>query len=294
MSLWLDFLGAQIRYIQTPTFGRVRIAEAGQGNSEALFLMHGIGGHLEAYAKNLMALSDQYHVIAFDFVGHGYSEKKTDIRYTADNYAEQLRELMDALGIDKAHIQGESLGGIVTGKFVVRYPQRVLRAVLNTAGGIPIVTEKGKQDLKDLAELSKQSYATGPTFDSVLARMRWLFYEGNWPLLSDELVSTRLKIYTETGFSKTAPLLYKALGKPQEGDDPKMMMIDLENLPCEILFLWTRFNPIHDLEAAEQACARVPKGQLYVMQADCGHWPQFEAPNEFNETMRRFLSTGKA
>ncbi|RLA10650.1 MAG: hypothetical protein DRQ60_10950 [Gammaproteobacteria bacterium] len=294
MSLWLDFMGAQIRYVQTPGFGRVRIAEAGQSNPEALFLMHGIGGHLEAYAKNLLALSEHYHVIAFDFVGHGYSEKKTDLQYTANAYAEQLREVMDVLAIEQAHIQGESLGGIVAGKFVVRYPDRVLRVVLNTAGGIPIVTQKGKQDLKDLAALSKQSYATGPTFESVQARMRWLFNEKNWDLVSDELVSTRLKIYTETGFSETAPLVYQALGKPKEGDDPNMMMIDLENLPCETLFLWTRENPIHDLESAKQACARVPQGQLYVMEAECGHWPQYEAPAEFNQVMVRFLSTGQA
>lgn len=294
MSLWLDFLGAQIRYVQTPTFGRVRVAEAGRGNDEALFLMHGIGGHLEAYAKNVVPLADQYHVIAFDFVGHGYSEKKTDIQYTPDTYAEQLRELMDALGIQRAHIQGESLGGLVTGRFVVRYPERVLRAVLNTAGGIPIVTEKGRRDLAELAELSRQSSGQAPTFQSVQARMQWLMYRDNWHLLDEELVGTRLHIYTRTGFNKTAPLIYQRLANLQEDREVDQMTIELEKIPCETLFLWTRHNPIHDVAAAEQAYVRVPRGQLYVMQAECAHWPQYEAPEEFNQVMRRFLSTGQA
>ena len=79
MSIWLDFLGAEIRFFDTPTYGRVRVAEAGKGKPEALFLMHGIGGHIEAYSKNVVTLGRSFHTIAFDFVGHGLSEKKTDI-----------------------------------------------------------------------------------------------------------------------------------------------------------------------------------------------------------------------
>ena len=43
--------------------------------------MHGIGGHLEAYAKNVLPLSSDFHVVAFDFVGHGLSAKPLDIDY---------------------------------------------------------------------------------------------------------------------------------------------------------------------------------------------------------------------
>lgn len=60
MSLWLDLLGATVRHVDTASFGRIRIVEAGMGRPEALFLMHGIGGHLEAYAKNVLALSEHF------------------------------------------------------------------------------------------------------------------------------------------------------------------------------------------------------------------------------------------
>ena len=69
MSLWLDFLGTEIRYIQTPTYGKIRIAEAGRNNKEIILFQHGLNGHLEAYAKNIFALSSRFHVIAFDYVG---------------------------------------------------------------------------------------------------------------------------------------------------------------------------------------------------------------------------------
>ncbi|RDK06591.1 alpha/beta fold hydrolase [Cupriavidus lacunae] len=293
MSIWIDLLGAEIRYIETPRFGRTRIAEAGKGNAEALILMHGIGGHLEAYAKNVTALADRYHVIAFDYVGHGLSEKKTDIGYSIDDYVEQLRELMDALGIERAHISGESLGGVVSGFFGCKYPQRVLRMVLNTSGGIPIVSEQGKRDLQHLAELSARNFGKAPTRESVRARMQWLIYEGNWNLLDDELIDSRLAFYSREDFQKSAPLVFGRLMRKANDDSQRMDMIDLEKLQCETLLLWTRYNPIHDVAAAEAALPHLQRGSLYVLKGDAAHWPQYEQPDEFNSVMRSFLSTGR-
>ncbi|MFK4754697.1 alpha/beta fold hydrolase [Oceanobacter antarcticus] len=291
MSLWLDFLGAEVRYVETPTFGRFRIAESGKGNQETLFLMHGIGGHIEAYAKNLMPLSETFHTIAFDFIGHGLSEKRTDIDYLPSTYVEMLAELMDAMDIQKAHISGESLGGWVAGMFATRYPERTLRLILNTAGGIPVVTEKGRQDIRDLDDLNRKNFGKAPTVDSVRERMQWLIHESNWGLLDDELIGSRLAIYTRPEFQQSAPLVFSLLRRTEElielGE-----MLPLEDLAVDTLFFWTKHNPIHDLEAAEAACARVDGGKLYVMQADAAHWPQYECPEEFNQVVTRFLSTG--
>src|SRR5690606_18285066 len=126
MSLWLDLLGVEVKYVNTKSFGKIRIAEAGNPNNETIIFQHGINGHLEAYAKNLNALSKEFHVIAFDYVGHGLSSK-LDLTYTPELLAEQLKELMEALGIDKAHLSGESLGGWVSGVFAGKYPEKVLR-----------------------------------------------------------------------------------------------------------------------------------------------------------------------
>lgn len=291
MSLWLDLLGATVRHVETPSFGHIRIVEAGMDKPEALLLMHGIGGHLEAYAKNLLALSADYHVVAFDFVGHGLSDKPLDIDYLPATYVRQLSELMDALGIVRAHISGESLGGWVAGTFAAMFPFRVKRLVLNTTGGIPIVSEKGRRDLQHLEELSRRNVGQVPTLDTVRRRMQWLMHESNWPLLDDELVGSRLTMYLRPDFQRAAPKVL-ALLKSADSGASATGMIELGKLGCETLFLWTRFNPIHDLEAATAACAQVPGAQLYVMRADAAHWPQYEAPDEFNAVVRQFLQTG--
>lgn len=285
MSLWLDFLGTEIRYIDTPTFGRIRIAEAGRGNKETILFQHGLNGHLEAYAKNLLQLSRQFHVVAFDYVGHGLSDKKID-DYNPAIFAEQLRELMDTMRIESAHLSGESLGGWVSGLFAAKYPERVRRLMLNTAGGIPVVSEKGKQDMQNFMDLNKRNVDSVPNRDSVLARMQWLMHPNNHHLLDEELVDLRLKVYLAPETRRVAPKINAVI---QRHDD---FLIPLESLRCETLFLWTKDNPIHDLEAARAASARVPGSTFYLMQGDAAHWPQYEAPDEFNSVTSSFFATG--
>ena len=286
MSLWLDFIGAELRFVDVPGFGRTRIAEAGGADKDALILMHGIGGHLEAYARNVVALSEHYRVIAYDFPGHGQSTRELS-SFSPDLLVDHLGALMDLLGLDTAHVSGESLGGWVAGLFATRYPQCVKRLVLNTTGGIPIVSEKGLADLNELRELTKKNAGQPPSMDSVRARMQWLIHPSNWNLLSEELVATRLRYYQDPENARSGPLIGQFLA-----GDPSPWFIKLGDIACETLFFWTSDNPIHDIPAAEAACAEVPKGQLYVMPGNAAHWPQYENPDDFNRTVHHFLETG--
>ena len=285
MSLWLDFLGTEIRYIQTPTYGKIRIAEAGRNNKEIILFQHGLNGHLEAYAKNIFALSSRFHVIAFDYVGHGMSDKKID-GYDPEVFSDQLKELMNSLHIERAHLSGESLGGWVSGIFAARYPHRVNRLMLNTAGGIPIVSHKGKEDMKNFMALNKANVDKVPNLDSVTARMKWLMHPNNHHLLKEELIDLRLRIYLAEETRRVAPVINAVIQRHDE------FLIPLESLKCETLFLWTADNPIHDLEAAKAAAQQVPHSKFYLMQGDAAHWPQYELPDEFNAVTEQFFTHG--
>ena len=226
-------------------------------------------------------------MIAFDYVGHGLSDKKLD-DYNPAIFAEQLRELMDALKIDAAHLSGESLGGWVSGIFAAKYPARVKRLMLNTAGGIPVVSVKGKQDMANFMALNKANVDSVPNRGTVLARMQWLLHPNNHHLLNEELVDLRLRIYLAPETRRVAPKINAVIQRHDE------FLIPLESLRCETMFLWTQDNPIHDLEAAHAAAAKVPGSVFYLMQGNAAHWPQYEAPEEFNTVAARFFSAGKA
>jgi len=283
MSLWNDFVGAEIRYIDTPTYGRIRIAEAGPKDAPVILFQHGIGGHLEAYSKNLVPLSDQFHCIAFDYVGHALSNRK-DMEYTPPVLAEQVRELMDAMGIERAHLSGESLGGWVSGFFAVKYPQRVLKLMLNTGAGIPIVSEKGRADMLDLMERSKKAAGVAPSFEMVKHRIEWLIHPSNHTrLVTDELVNLRLRYYLMPEGREVTPKVNRMLPRHDE------FLVPLEQITVPTMLLWTRDNPIHDLDSARAAHARIAGSTLYVMEADSAHWPQYEDPEEFNRVARAFF-----
>lgn len=284
MSLWQDFLGAEIRFVDTPGFGRIRVAQAGPPDAPVILFQHGLGGHLEAYAKNLVPLSDAFRCIAFDYVGHGLSQRK-EMEYTPVVLAEQVRELMDVLGIEGAHLSGESLGAWVSGFFAVRYPERVRHLMLNTAAGLPIVSQKGRDDLDNLLRLSKANTDKAPNFDSVKARIQWLIHPANHHLISDELVELRLHYYSSEEARRIAPMANRMLPRHDE------FLVPLEQIRAKTMLLWTRDNPIHDLETARAAQARIAGAELYVMNADSCHWPQYEAPEEFNRVARRFFGS---
>lgn len=288
MSLWLDYMGAEIRYVDTPSYGKTRIAEAGKGNKETIFFLHGVGGHLEAYAKNIVALADEFHVVAYDYVGQGMSDKPL-LDYTPLTLVDHLRELMDTLGVDKAHLSGESMGGWVTGLFTVEYPERVMKINFNTAAGLPIITDKGREELQGLIDLTAKATTMGPpTFESVKNRMKWLFHPNNHDsMITDELVETRLTCYRQPGSKEVAP---KVLGMIGMHDD---YLIPMEKIKKETLFLWTEDNPCHDVPCAKNSAAKIPGSLLYVMKQDAAHWPQYESPKEFNTVLRSFLNTGK-
>lgn len=283
MSLWIDMVGTEIRTVNTPTFGRIRVAEAGPKDAPAILFQHGIGGHLEAYSKNLVPLSDEFRCIAFDYVGHAMSNRKA-MEYTPPVLAEQVAELMDALELKKANLSGESLGGWVSGFFSVIHPERVDRLMLNTGAGIPIVSDKGRADMLDLMERSKKAAGLAPTFESVKHRIAWLIHPKNQHLVTDELVNLRLKFYLMAEGREVTPMVNRMLGRHDE------FLLPLEQIRHETMLLWTRDNPIHDLECAQAAVKRIRNSSLYVMKADGAHWPQYEDPEEFNRVARAFFA----
>ena len=155
--------------------------------------MAGTGGHLEAYAHNIPAFAQRYRVIAYDYPGHGYTTRATADLELPD-YVEHLAGLMDTLGIDSAHLSGESLGGWVAVKFAAAHPDRTGKLVLNTPGG----TMARPEVMERIRSLS-QAAADDPTDERIRARLEWLMADP--ATVTDELVAIRQAIYAQPGFA---------------------------------------------------------------------------------------------
>jgi pimeloyl-ACP methyl ester carboxylesterase len=112
---------------------RVSYREAGDG--PALVLIHGIAGSSETWRDVMPWLAERYRVIAPDLLGHGESAKPRG-DYSLGSYASGLRDLLAALGYERASVVGHSLGGGVAMQLAYQFPERCERLVLVSSGGL--------------------------------------------------------------------------------------------------------------------------------------------------------------
>ena len=103
-----------------------------KGKGEPLLLLHGNGDSGEYFSNQIDVFAKSYHVYAIDTRGHGKSPRGT-APFTIRQFADDLRDFMDGLGIEKAHILGFSDGGNIAMIFAMKYPERVDRLILNGA-----------------------------------------------------------------------------------------------------------------------------------------------------------------
>ena len=123
---------------------RVRAVERGDSTSPPVVLIPGWGCSVYTYNRNMPALADAgFRVIAVDLKGHGLSDKPlASDEYTIDSLVEHLRDILDALGLDRPALVGHSLGGSLIYHFASRYPERArCLGMLSPVGlkGVPLM-----------------------------------------------------------------------------------------------------------------------------------------------------------
>jgi 2-hydroxy-6-oxonona-2,4-dienedioate hydrolase len=266
-----------LRFVQAGGW-RTRVMEVG-GDGFPLLLMHGTGGHLEAYAHNVGALASQHRVIAFDFAGHGYTTHATQ-DLESDDYVEQIRNLMDALGLERAHLGGESLGGWMAVKFAAAYPERVGRLMLNTPGG----TMARAEVMERIRSLS-QGAADDPSDERIRTRLEWLMADP--ATVTDELVSIRQAIYSRPGFSESMKHIL-CLQNPTVRRRNLITDEELAAVPNGAMVIWTSNDPSGPASAGMEMAERIRDGRFEYV-ADAGHWPQWEQRQRFNDVTLEYL-----
>jgi pimeloyl-ACP methyl ester carboxylesterase len=114
---------------------RLRVRITGPAAAPVVILLHGFGSSLETWEPWAGVLDKQYRVIRFDLPGFGLTGPDPNGDYTDQRTVEILAALMDRLGIEKADLIGNSLGGKIAWNFAAAYPERVNRLVLISPDG---------------------------------------------------------------------------------------------------------------------------------------------------------------
>lgn len=279
-SIWSDLRGVEFSQSYINAGGiRTRCLTSGSEDKPLLLLLHGTGGHAEAYARNLGPHGKHFRTIAFDMVGHGWSEKP-DGSYEIPFYADHVLRVLDTLGAQRAHISGESLGGWVATWLAIHHPDRLNRLLLNTSGGWTAHPEV----MARLKKLSMQAVEE-PTWEFIRSRLEFLMCDKS--MVTDDLVATRQAIYSQPGMVT----VMERITCLQEMETRRRNMFTAEDygrIQARTMVLWTSHDPTATPEEGRQIASMIP-GAMYVVMNNCGHWPQFENASEFNRIHLDFL-----
>jgi pimeloyl-ACP methyl ester carboxylesterase len=285
-SIWVELMGAQVRYGGTRY--RTRVIEAGEG--PPLVLIHGVGGHAEAWSRNVLRLARHFRVMAIDLLWHGYSAKPPYVDgEDIPAYADQVVDLLETEGLERTHLEGESLGGWIGLWMAVTMPDRLDRLVLNTTAGVRfapgVVPERPKEGREALAARSLQAISS-PTPETIRKRLEWLMASPD--RVTDELVDTRLKLYSDPRVQASLRSVFQnafgGVGAPRK----LIPQERLAEIRTPTLVLWSDKNPGHGPEVGRHIADRIPGARFAVME-DAAHWPQWEHPEVHDRIVTEFL-----
>lgn len=272
------------RYAQVAENMRLHYHEAGVGNGETIVLLHGGGPGASSwsnFSRNIPVLAERFHVLAVDQPGYGHSDKHTEHEQYNRYSANALKGLLDHLGIERAALVGNSLGGGTAVRFALDNPDRAGRLVLMGPGGLS-VNLFAPDPTEGVKLLSKFAYQ--PTRENIEAFLRIMVF--NQKLITPELVDERFKLAS----MPESLAATKAMGKSFSGPDFElgMMWREVYKLRQRVLLIWGREDRVNPLDGALVALKMIPRVQLHVF-GQCGHWAQLEKFDEFNKLTTDFL-----
>lgn len=257
--------------------------DAGKGFPS--ILIHGGGPGATGwsnYQRNVDALAKTGRVIVIDLPNYGRSTKVGPQPGLFGYYSGVVRKFMDAIGIERAHFIGNSLGGGTSLKFALDTPDRAGKVVLMGAGGgLPIFSAMPTEGLRRMFGY----YAGGePTRERLRSFIEMMVFDPSQ--ISDALLEERFQSSIDPEVVK-APSILPRNGKPAIED---LWREDLNGLPNPFLIVWGREDRVLPLDSAFILLNRIQNARLHVF-PNCGHWAQWECADDFNDLVGKFLQS---
>ena len=275
----------------TVTVAGKPIFVAEKGTGPAVVLLHGGGpgaSGVSNYSRNIDALADSYRVIVPDMPGYGRSDKYVDQDDPFGYVAGMIGQLLDEMGIGRAHLVGNSLGGAAALRLAMDSPSHVDKLVLMGPGGVGTTTSGGPTE--GLISLLTYYLGEGPSREKLASFIRtYLVYDG--AAVPDELIELRYQASVDPEVIANPPL------RPPSGPNAErtLQRMDLtldsrlEQVASPTLILWGRDDKVNRPAGGPMLLNAMPNAEL-VMTSRTGHWMQWERAELFNQLVADFLS----
>jgi len=282
---WFD--GFQRQPVHAVTVNGQRIAYLDTGGGPPVILIHGFGGSMWQWEYQQAALAPHYRLITLDLPGSGLSDKP-DIAYTPDEMVAFLHGFMDALGIKKAALVGNSVGGGLAIGMALAHPDRVDRLVL--IGGLP-------KDVR--AKLASPRFKRA--IDTSLPV--WLIRLGNWlagswvtrdvleeivhdhSRLTPAVIERSVQNRKRPGLIRAAMAVARSLPLWEQG-----FALRIGEISRPTLVIWGEQDKVFPPEVGHELQAAIAGASFYLI-PKAGHIPQWEQPEAVNSLLMTFLKS---
>lgn len=267
------------RFVDTAS-GRIHLNEAGPVDGEALILLHGSGPGATGwtnFSNNIPVFAEKYRVIAADMPGWGESDPVT---WQQRNHPKAVADLMDVLGIDRATLIGNSMGGGTTIRFGYEYPERVNRLItMGSSSGTS--TLFGPAGLTEGLKILQRGYRE-PSFEVMKELVNVMTFDNSFA--TDALIQGRADmVAAQPEHNKN---FLDAIGNRAvvELDHARVRTIQAPTL----LFHGRDDRVVH-FEHSLRLTSLIANSRLVLINR-CGHWLQIEHAAEFNRLVDEFIS----
>ncbi len=260
----------------------LHVRDDGPEDAPALILIHGFGSSLHTWEAWAEDLARDHRVIRFDLPGSGLSPPDPTGRYDDDRAIDILDALMDARGLDRATVIGNSLGGRIAWRFAAARPDRATALVLISPDGF---------------ESEGFYYGEAPKVPPVWSAMRYLLPRavmranvasgyGDPARLTDETLDRYYELIRAEGAREA--LLERT--RQTILVDPTPL---LPTIGAPTLLMWGAKDALIPISNAEDYLGLMPDARL-IRFDELGHVPMEEAPGETLPALRGFLATANA
>jgi 4,5:9,10-diseco-3-hydroxy-5,9,17-trioxoandrosta-1(10),2-diene-4-oate hydrolase len=250
-----------------------------------LLLIHGFGLSVEIWQHNIEPLAKFYKVYAIDLVGFGRTEKHEG-PYTPSFMVDFINDALTAMNLEKVTLIGLSMGGGLSILYTLRFPHKVDKLVLVDSAGL------GKEVIFSMRLMSLPflgEFVTKPS-----RKMAYLFFKPavlNPAQLKGQFTDIYYELFSLPG-AQTAMLKVIRSGCNIFGIKKDVLnetLMNLHRITSPTLIIWGRQDAIIPLKQAYYAKEKISNSKLHVIE-QCGHMPNFEKPDEFNQVVLDFLS----
>jgi 2-hydroxymuconate-semialdehyde hydrolase len=249
------------------------------GTGEPVLMLHGSGPGVSAWANwrlTLAALQNRFRLLAPDLAGFGYTQTPEGMQHSRESWLAQIVAFLDALGIERVHVIGNSFGGSMALALAIAHPERVSKVVLMGSVGVPFELTPGLDAV----------WGYTPSFENMQAIMKIFAYDQK--LIGDQLVQLRYEASMRPGIQESYASMFPA---PRQRWVEAMSHAQdkIRSIKAPTLLVHGRDDKVIPLSTSLTMLNWIEDSQLHIF-GRCGHWTQIEHAEAFAKLVEDFLS----